>query len=599
MEPKDEIKQRLDIVDLVSEYIPLKPAGSGNFKGLCPFHGEKTPSLYVSREKDIWHCFGCDKGGDIFSFLMELEGMTFPEVLQFLGKKAGVEIPEFTPEKGRDEKQFIFGLHELAGRFYETILHKHDEGGVARQYLKQRGIDDELAKKFQLGYAPERWDALVQFLLGKEFVENQITAAGLAKFRQSGNGLIDRFRGRLMIPLFDSAGHLVGFTGRILKEEENAPKYLNSPETMIYHKSDVLFGLHLAKRAIRHEKAVIIVEGNLDVIASHKAGVENIVASSGTALTESQLRQLQKITNRLIFSFDRDAAGFEAARRGIRIAQSMGFDIRVIQILPSDGKDPDDLVQKNPARWVALAQKPVHVMDYYFAKALDDYNVSEVDGKRAMAHFILQEISRLADNLDQEHWIQKLSDVIHVETSILRGMLTKQEKEAVTTQPKTFSAETEVKKITTLSEKAASFLIGLLFSEEDAVNDILPRLKIDDLPDPWQRIYKEFIILYNQRKSENHTQNTFFSLFQDHLSTIGLESQISKLSASVIRAKELIDGFTRDQVREEISRHLSLIASKSHDAKRKQLEAAIRQAELSGDEDRLRALIEQYTKLLN
>ncbi len=594
MEPKDEIKQRIDIVDLVAEYLPLKPAGGGNFKGLCPFHGEKTPSFYVSREKEIWHCFGCDKGGDIFSFLMEIDGLTFPEALDSLAKKAGVEIPEFKPSQNSDQKQLTLALHEIAGRFYETILHQHPEGHSAREYLKMRGIDDTLAKKFQLGYAPDRWDGMVQFLKQRGFNEKQISAAGLAKPSNSGSGLIDRFRGRLMIPLFDAAGHLVGFTGRLLKDQENAPKYLNSPETVIYHKSDILFGLHLAKRSIRKEKSVIIVEGNLDVIASHKAGVENVVASSGTALTESQLRQLSKISQRLVFSFDGDAAGFEAAKRGIHLAQEMNFDIRVIEIPAEAGKDPDDLVKKNPDLWRQLVAKPVHVMEFYFNKGLTKFDTSDVDGKRNFAHFILTEINRLTDKLEREHWLQKISDVIHVEVGVLRGMLDTAIKKKVES-----TTEEKPKKITSQSEMAASFLIGLLFVDKAAGDDIFPRLNVEDLPESWQRIYKELVLLYNQDKSEQRTQNTFFSIFQDHLSTIGLEDHLSKVNASVIRAQELIDGFSRDQMREEIARHLSLLASKSHDAKRKKLEAAIRQAELSGDEARLKALIEQYTKLLN
>lgn len=599
MEPKDEVKGRLDIVDVIGESIPLKSAGSGNFKGICPFHGEKTPSFYVSREKDIWHCFGCDKGGDIFTFIMEFEGMSFPEALQYLGKKAGVEIPEFKPTSGADGKEILLAMHGIASNFYETILHKQEAGKIAREYLETRGIPSELAKKFHLGYASENWSALVEFLEKHGYSKERIIDAGLGKEKRSGDGLIDRFRGRLTIPLCDTMGNIIGFTGRILIPQENAPKYLNSPDTKIYHKSDVLFGLHLAKNAIRHQKSVIIVEGNLDVVASHKAGVENVVASSGTALTESQLRQLKKVTTRLIFSFDADAAGFEAAKRGIRLAQGMDFEIRVIQIPKEDGKDPDDVVQKDPKRWFELSKNPIHVMDYYFARGLVQFDVTNVDGKRLFAHFLIEEIHRLKDGLDQEHWIQALSDVIHVEPEILRRMISKPPTAVVFQQNSAVSVPPPIKNITTQSEQAVSFLFGLLFAGPDYVDDIIKRLHDTDIPGSWLPIYKDFIILYTQCKSDESTQNIFFTKFQDHLAKNGLEEYKNKLNASVIRAQEAIEGFTKDQVREEISRHLSLLALKSHDAKRKQLESAIRQAETSGDHERLKALMEEYTKLIS
>jgi len=362
MEPKDEIKSKLNISDIISEYLALKPAGGGSFKAVCPFHSEKTPSFYVSTEKQI-----CDKGGDVISFVMEIDGVDFLSALKTLGKKAGVEV-DLKPEKFSGEKEMSYKINALACKFYQTILHEHQAGKKARDYMRSRGINETLANEFQLGAAPDSWDGLYGFLLKRGYGQTAIVAAGLAKSRQSGSGFVDRFRNRLMIPLCDASGRVLGFTGRLLEEqtEKTGPKYLNSPETVIYKKSDVLFGLHLAKKSIRNEKSVIIVEGNLDVIASHNAGVRHIVASSGTALTQSQLIILKRLTENILFCFDSDTAGFAAAQRGIRIALSLGFRVKVIAIPAELGKDPDDVVQKNPATWNALVARPINVLKYIF-----------------------------------------------------------------------------------------------------------------------------------------------------------------------------------------------------------------------------------------
>lgn len=605
MEPKEEIRDRADIVEVVSEHLQLKPAGSGSFKALCPFHGEKSPSFYVSRAKQIWHCFGCDKGGDVFSFLMEMEGMSFPEVMRHLGKKYGVEIPEYRPNPNSNEKEFLLEMHEIATKFYETLLHEHERGGKARSYISARGIDAELAKKFRLGYAPDSWEALAKFLRKRGYTDQRIVSAGLGKNKRSGSGVIDQFRDRLMIPLMGPRGRVLGYTGRSLNEdsEKAGPKYLNTPETLIYHKSDVLFGFSLAKTAIRHAGSVIVVEGNLDVVASHKAGVENVIASSGTALTESQLRQLKKQTSKILFSFDADAAGFAAAQRGIRLAQEMGFDVAVISI-PSDlGKDPDDVVQKDPKAWQTLVEKPVHIMEYYFEKALQEFDLQKVEGKRELAKFICGEIARLQDAVEREHWLQKLSDVIHVDLAVLRDVVRKsvgeqKRPERLEDKVKQPSGQSAPKK-TSREEQAASFLLGLALFDEQWVDTIVARLDQNALPvEPWERLYKIVTSLYTSQQLPNTTQNTLHTRLCDHLTEQDLASDLQYVNAAVLRAERAIDTLSRDQVREELDRHIEILLSASEDAKRKQLEAAIRQAEQSGDSERLKALIEQYTKLL-
>ncbi|MFH1711626.1 MAG: DNA primase [Patescibacteria group bacterium] len=603
MEPKDEIKERADIAEVIGEHLQLKPAGSGSFKALCPFHGEKTPSFYVSREKQIWHCFGCDKGGDVFAWLMEMEGLSFPEAMKHLGKKYGVEVPDYTPKNQSNEKDFLLDMHDLAGRYFEKILHDHDEGKIARDYIAARGIDVQLAKKFRLGYAPDRWDALTSFFKSRGFTEDRIIKAGLAKRKSAGNGLIDKFRGRLMVPLCDARGSIVGFTGRLLKEDDAkaGPKYLNSPETPIYHKSEILFGLDLARAAIRQEKSIIIVEGNLDVVASHKAGIENVVASSGTALTELQLRQLKKLSNKIIFSFDADAAGFTAAQRGIKLAQSLGLDVEVISIPKDMGKDPDDVVQKSPENWSKLAKNPVRIMDYYFEKATQSFDVTSVDGKRGYARFITTEISRLQDPVEQEHWLQKLGDIIHVEISVLREVTKKnaQDMPEHKNQTSVQTKQATEPKRTSIIDQASAFIVGLVLYNDEYTEDVFAKFDPKQLPEePWARVYKNALMLYTQFKSSDSTQKTLFSRLCDQFEQSDAAEDVNIIHASVLRAEQIVAELSRDQVRDELNRHVEILARATAEAKRKQLEAAIRQAEQSGDSERLRALIEQYTKLL-
>lgn len=608
MEPKEEIRSRADIVEVIQDYLTLKPAGSGSFKALCPFHGEKTPSFYVSREKQIWHCFGCDMGGDVFSFLMELENMSFVEALRFLGKKYGVEVPEYQQtDQQKDQKEQLREINDLACRFYEKILHEHSDGQLARDYLKERGIDLELARCFRLGFAPERWDLLLGFLKKRGFREKQIIEAGLVKPRRSGSGLIDRFRSRVTIPLGDARGNVVGFTGRLLlpvgaSDEHKGPKYLNSPETPIYHKSDILFGLHLARQAIRQAQAVIVVEGNLDVVASHKAGVEQVIASSGTALTESQLSQLKRLTSKIIFAFDADSAGFQAASRGIKLAQSLGFDIAVIAIPPGLGKDPDEVVQKDPQVWRDLVQKPVHIMDYYFDQAMTLFDIKQVEGKRGFAQFIASEIGRLPDLVEREHWLQKLADIINVEIEVLRQVVNRQKQ---TPSPRVESERVDgvIKKQpaatkTGKADQAAAFLLGLVLHDSNLAPEIIARLDAAILPaEPWARLYKKLVLLYNQHKSSGEAQINLFSIFSQSSSTEPDEDQ-KLLNSSVLRAERAVANLSGDQVRQEYHRHIEILKAAAHSAQRKQLEAAIRQAEQSGDSERLNALIEKYSKLL-
>ncbi len=345
MEAKDEIKQRLSIEEVIGNYLELKRAGR-NFKANSPFSNERTPSFMVSPEKQIWHDFSSNKGGDMFSFIMEVEGVDFREALEILAKKAGVDLSQYQRKSDGTTaklKKRLLEAHVAAAQFYHLCLSRKPE---ALSYIKQkRGFTPETIRTWQLGYSPDDGRSLYTFLKKRGFTEAELSKAGLITKRRDGFG--DMFRGRIMIPLADGQGNIVGFTARLLKDDKNAPKYFNTPQTLIYDKGRQVFGLHHAKDAIRKADVAVLVEGNLDVIASHQVGIANVVAAAGTAMTTDHLRSLSRLSLNIRLAFDADQAGLKAAERAIPIAQTVGVDIKVVS-LPEGVKDPDELIQTDP-----------------------------------------------------------------------------------------------------------------------------------------------------------------------------------------------------------------------------------------------------------
>jgi len=595
MEPKEEIRQRIDIADLISEYLTIKPAGSGSFKALCPFHNEKTPSFHISRDKQIWHCFGCAKGGDLFAFMMEMEGMDFLGALRFLGKKAGVEV-DLRPKKGQGEHDKLRELHVLATTFYQTVLHKHELGRAGKAYIERRGIDIDLAKTFELGCAPDKWDALTQFLRKKGIEDHWMEKAGLAKKASSGD-LIDRFRNRLMIPLHDAQGRVVGFTARLLGEqtEKSGPKYLNSPETEVYRKSEILFGYHLAKRSIRQEDAVIVVEGNLDVIASHKAGVKNIVASSGTALTQQQLAFVQKQTNRLLMCFDADSAGFTAAQRGIHLAQGMGFDVDVILIPEDAGKDPDDVVKRDQALWKELVAKPVPVMQYYINRWSAGLNTADPRSKRDFVTRVLQELGQVRSPIERQHWLQMVADMTRTDIVALERLMGSRKSEVAVSVKKTLPAEVLPKQIGR-SEKILQFVIGAVFIDPALAESIFPSIELERAlaSSPTGEVYKMAKDVYSEPVDDNSPQKPLFERLRRTLQDSENPQLLQALHAALAYAETLASSLDPQQLRSEVDRHIALIKTRERTSRKQQLAAQIRQAEQAGDSDLVQRLLSEY-----
>ncbi len=418
MDAVREIKSLLDIADVVGEYFQLKPAGSGSFRANCPFHQEKTPSFYVNRPRQSWHCFGCDQGGDVISFVMRMEGMEFPDALAYLAEKTGITLPKFNAKTSSERKR-LHEVNDLAARFFCSALNNLPQADVARAYVAKRGLDELTIDLWRIGYAPNSWDTLTKALKEKNVTEDELLRTGLV-LKSNRGGVYDRFRHRLMFPICDIHGNVVGFTGRTLSDNKKEAKYLNTPETLIYKKSNILYGLDKAKGEIKRQSLAVICEGNTDVIGSHQFNVTNVVCSSGTALTREQLGLLKRFTTNLTIAFDADAAGNAATLRGLDLARTLDFSIRIIVLPPEAGKDPDDAVRKDPELWKKAITDALPVIEWLYRNAFSDADTSTPEGKKQVAVTLLPEFKCIQNAVERDAWITRLARDLHVSEDALR-----------------------------------------------------------------------------------------------------------------------------------------------------------------------------------
>lgn len=414
----EEIKKKLNIVDIVSEHVTLKKKGK-NHVGLCPFHGEKTGSFMVNEELQIYKCFGCGAGGDVYKFLMEVEGLDFPEALEKLAGKAGVKLAERKNEN-RDGKRELLEVHSLATEYYHYLLTKHAAGEAARKYLADRGVSEKLIETFKIGYALPEWDGLSSYLVEKKKYRPEVlVAAGLAS---AGRGKIfDRFRGRVMFPLYDISGRVVGFSGRVLgagsppshEAMAGEAKYINSPETVIYHKSKMLFGLTVARSEIKKKKRVVIVEGELDMISSFAAGVAETVAIKGSALTAEMMDVLSRLTPNFFLALDADVAGEAAMKRSIEEAEKRGLSIKMVEMV--GGKDPDEIARRKPREWEQMVEKAVPIYEFFFNKAIGRWGTESVEGIGKIVKEVVPYLAKVENSVIREVWAKKLAERIGVD----------------------------------------------------------------------------------------------------------------------------------------------------------------------------------------
>ena len=414
---KEEVRARLSIEDVIGEYVELKRAGR-NLKGLSPFTEERTPSFVVSPDKQIWHDFSSGKGGDLFSFVMQVEGMDFRQALEHLARKAGVELQQFSGGDGRvaKRKERARQALDLAARYFQQVLVKSP---TALNYVvKKRGLSRKTIEEFVIGYAPEGRSTLVDVLRKRNFTDQELKDAGLVN--QYGG---DLFRGRMVVALSDPSGGVVGFTGRIIVDDPKAPKYLNTPQTLLFDKSRHVFGLFQAKESIRQQNCAVIVEGNLDVVSSHQAGVKNVVATAGTAMTEYNLRALSRLAERIKLAFDGDKAGLAATERAIEIAQRVGVEVEVVT-LPGSAKDPDELIQQDVKLWQQAIDSSQPAVEWVIHQYQNREDLSTAEGKRRFTTASLQLIGGLQDPVEREHYMEILGSIAGVSLSAIEQKLT-------------------------------------------------------------------------------------------------------------------------------------------------------------------------------
>ncbi|MGA8849665.1 MAG: DNA primase [Dehalococcoidia bacterium] len=415
-----EVKQRLDIAELVSEYVTLQKAGR-NFKGLCPFHSEKHPSFFVFPEQQSWHCFGaCGTGGDIFSFIMKKEGIDFGQALRLLAQRGGITLsPIEAPSKAEDEKkERLFQINEAAAEYYHHLLSNAKAGEAARKYLAARKVTPETIKEFRLGFSPDAWEIIKNYLAGKGYTEKELVEAGLVIEREEG-GSYDRFRNRLLFPICDIQGRVTGFGARVL--DDSLPKYINSPQTPIFDKSSSLYGIDKGKSAIRKKNLVIIVEGYMDVLTAHQHGWQNVVGSMGTSLTDKQVEGIKRFTNNITLALDADLAGEEATLRGKAILAYSNAEANVMLLPP--GKDPDEVIREDLTLWQELVEQAMPILDFAFQSVISKVDINKARDKSLAVQKLLPSIYEIKDPVQQSHYLKKLARELKIEESAIKAAL--------------------------------------------------------------------------------------------------------------------------------------------------------------------------------
>ena len=553
----EQIKERLSVNDVISSYVKLERAGA-NFKARCPFHNERTPSFFVSPERGTYHCFGCDKGGDIFSFVQEIEGIDFLEALKTLASRAGVVIKEFDGKEAR-EKERLYQVMEEAVRYYAGELSKRND---VLQYLKKRGLTDTTIADFGIGFASATWRGLTDVLREKGFTMHEIVRSGLAVAPQGGKDPYDRFRGRIMFPIMDASGRAIAFSGRIFEKDgvpvlaqDGAPmaKYINSPETTLYSKSKTLFAFDKAKAEIRKTGSCIIVEGQMDALMSHQGGMKNTVAVSGTALTDEQLTLLGRMTENLVMAFDADDAGVAASQRGVGNALAKGFTIRLVSM--PRGLDPADIVLSSAEEWKRLTSGAEHIIDFYLA-IFAGKEGDKRDIRKNVEREVLPYVARIESTIEQAHFVSRIAKAIDLSEDFVWDSL---KSIAASLRSGTAIAQPLSKRVSTLSaedrlRRMESTFIGLtLFRRKSDTEDNFGDQMIRDIELLWgkgfdektkefsehdlQKMLFEAEMYYNRETIESELKELFFNI-QEHLLKGRLEKAMRDLKYAEIRNDE-------------------------------------------------------------
>lgn len=475
-----EVKDATNIVEIIAEKIKLDGAGA-NFKACCPFHNEKTPSFFVNPGLQRYRCFGCGANGDVMDFLQNFEGITFYEALKTLADRAGIKLKEFQKSKDDEERETLIEIMSFAKEYYHFLLTQHEVGQQGRDYLKNRGVSSESIKLFQLGFATSAWDSLLKYLhQKKKYPLSLIEKTGLIIKGRNGT-YYDRFRDRLIFPLKNHRGQVVGFSGRLMNKEAKEAKYINSPETVLYHKSKMLYGYSELFREIKKKEQVIVVEGEFDMISSAQSHINNVVAIKGSALTQDQVTLLSRVAKTIILSLDADDAGVKATERAIEIVGEKGLDLRVIDLKHLDGlaeedkvKDPDELAREKPKVWREATETTVSAYEFIFNHILDVYDPKTPDGKRKIINRLAPILNNIDHAVEKEFYLQKLAQALNVKESLLSEDVAKFGQKQETKKPE--DKTEEPKKISkTHQERSEEYLFFLLFNSK--IDEILTKAK--------------------------------------------------------------------------------------------------------------------------
>ncbi|SJZ71688.1 DNA primase [Selenihalanaerobacter shriftii] len=586
----DEVRTGNNIIDVISDYLKLDQAGN-NYKGLCPFHNEKTPSFMVSPEKQLYHCFGCGAGGNVFNFIMEIENLEFVEAVKILAERIGLSLPKQGGVKERQttEKSEIYEIHDWATKYFNYLLTEVDQGSEAYNYLRQREIKRKTIDKFKLGYAPDSWESLFKFLKKKGYSAQRIHQAGLIIPRKKGKGYYDRFRNRVIFTIFNSRGRVIGFGGRVL--DDSHPKYLNSPETMIFNKKRNLYGFNLAKKEIRNSESAIIVEGYTDVITGYQAGIHNMVASLGTSLTKEQAKLLSRYAERAYIAYDGDAAGEQATLRGLNILKKEGIEVYVVD-LPS-GADPDEVIRERGQEYFnSLLKEAMSLIEFKIEQILLDDGSIRVEDKVKKVDQIIPILAEIDNEIEQTEYVKKVANKIDTEIKAIKARLKKylyqKDKDRNyknwDNKDKSNYSAAENDEESNIYIESARKLLELMLTDIQILNLVKEELDAEDFITPKYQSVADLIF---------GLENLNVGKLLDQVNNMEIKELLTKLSVSI----NYEEGFGEYQIKEDARGYIKKIKEYQLKMKKEKLEKEIQEYEASGDFAKLRPLLREYQNL--
>lgn len=591
----EEVKSKLDIVELVGEYLQLMKGGGQSMKGLCPFHTEKSPSFYVHRDRQFFHCFGCGESGDVFTFYQKIENLEFPDALKDLADRTGVELPSFNPQ-ARSDRAELLAVLEDATRFFEAAL-KHEVGERAQKYLKKRGLKEETVKDFRMGYAPSSWDAMMNALLKKGHSPKRIVEAGMAIESDKGKKPYDRFRDRVMIPISDEKGHVIGFTGRIMPDNPEADKtgkYINTPETPVYKKRKVVFALDKAREYIKAADCTVMVEGQMDVISSHEAGIKNVVAVSGTALTEEQIDLIKRFSKRLALAFDADVAGQNALTKSLPHAWSVGMQVLVVT-LPGEYKDPDEVIRGDATLWEAAIKNAQDMISFSVDKAMADVDSADPFSKKKALESLKPIFALLRDDVLHAHWVHTLAELLGLPDEAVRKDLLITKKVSGRSVTSTQTEETGTSPGSSREEQLTQRYISLILnypkknlsSVERFVTAWAPRGYLQDLV---KTLKERYTTSDHDLLSQEEVFSWFEEVRRDH-------QEMPPINAFILLKERDMAGWTEEALTQEIDACLTELEKSAKKHQIKEFVAALAEAESAGDSERASRIAKRLEEL--